>query len=262
MNGARHLFHGSGSLRTVKDHMGIPYVTAGQLNYAFGVLDILQEGNLLYANTEKSPSWLRVRGLQLPGLVTKKSFLLEKSISEKLSAVNNPQFSICPKRESNEEVIRRSDGWTEHIIYEHDKTTHITKNQKGEVMSTMVKERKKKGESIWDSIRESVWVSKVDDIQAGMKQPQDNKGKKPHITVEEKVRTDSQKFGMLDTVLHSPSYVAEKYARFRGFFRLGAKAMDKQEYLRNKFDRHLKRMLDPLQTKEEKKLWNTILYYR
>ena len=105
-------------------------------------------------------------------------------------------------------------------------------------------------------------VSKVDDIQAGMKQPQDNKGKKPHITVEEKVRTDSQKFGMLDTVLHSPSYVAEKYARFRGFFRLGAKAMDKQEYLRNKFDRHLKRMLDPLQTKEEKKLWNTILYYR
>ena len=105
-------------------------------------------------------------------------------------------------------------------------------------------------------------VSKVDDIQAGMKQPQDNKGKKPHITVEEKVRTDSQKFGMLDTVLHSPSYVAEKYARFRGFFRLGAKAMDKQEYLRNKFDRHLKRMLDPLQTKEEKKLWNEILYYR
>ena len=105
-------------------------------------------------------------------------------------------------------------------------------------------------------------VSKVDDIQAGMKQPQDNKGKKPHITVEEKVRTDSQKFGMLDTVLHSPSYVAEKYARFRGFFRLGAKAMDKQEYLRNKFDRHLKRMLDPLQTREEKGLWNTILYYR
>ena len=85
------------------------------------------QGNILYANTEKSPSWLRVRGLQLPGLVTKKSFLLEKSITEKLSAVNNPQFSIRPKRESNEEV-----------------------------MSKMVKERKKKGQSIWDSIRESV----------------------------------------------------------------------------------------------------------
>ena len=54
-------------LRNVKDHMGIPYVTAGQLNYAFGVLDILQEGNFLYANTEK------------------------------LSDVNDPQFSVRTK---------------------------------------------------------------------------------------------------------------------------------------------------------------------
>ena len=58
--------------------------------------------NLLYVNKEKSLGWVGEYGLQLPDLLTKQSSLLEKSISEKLKAVNNTpddaKYSIFSKK--------------------------------------------------------------------------------------------------------------------------------------------------------------------
>lgn len=58
--------------------------------------------NLLYVNKEKSLGWVGEYGLQLPDLLTKQSSLLEKSISEKLKAVNNApddaKYSIFSKK--------------------------------------------------------------------------------------------------------------------------------------------------------------------
>lgn len=44
--------------------------------------------NVLYANTEKSPAWLREFRLQLPSLVTKQSSSVENSITDKLGKSN------------------------------------------------------------------------------------------------------------------------------------------------------------------------------
>ncbi len=57
----------------------------------------IKNNNLLYANTEKSPEWLRGFRLQLPDLLTTQSFLLEKSIAKNKDAVKN--FSAKPSYE-------------------------------------------------------------------------------------------------------------------------------------------------------------------
>lgn len=92
---------------------------------------------------------------------------------------------------------------------------------------------------------------------AGLKKQNEKSDK---INVEKVKQTDAQRFGMMSDKLYSPSYIAEKFPKFKLFFKMADTAMHQQEKTRNHFNKGMKRVFDKLKDPTDKKLWQDALW--
>lgn len=111
----------------------------------------------------------------------------------------------------------------------------------------------KDSSDIYYSVREA-----VDNLTDNLKDMTGNK-QDERIEVREAKRNPDSKFGFLDSLIRSPGYLAEKYPKFKLFFKLADTAMQKQEELRSMFDRKLKRINDHMKNDSERSQWQEAL---
>lgn len=107
---------------------------------------------------------------------------------------------------------------------------------------------------VWD--RQSKIKPAVSDIKFSIQKANENLAK--NIEIREKRYGEG--FNLTESVLRSPSWIAEKFPKFKLFFEYANEAMQKQEYLRSWYDRTLKRIDKRLKDKENKKDYQELLW--
>ena len=104
------------------------------------------------------------------------------------------------------------------------------------------------------SVRASV-ENLAENLKAMISKKQDER-----IKVEEKSVKKKDTFGMNQLYRWSPSYIAEKFPVFKLFFKLADTAMQRQEYLRNMFNKALSnRVYNLLKNNQDKDDWGATL---
>lgn len=113
-------------------------------------------------------------------------------------------------------------------------------------------------------------VTKSDDVSYSIRTAAENLaenlsglgGKKQadeRIEVKGAKQSKSQQFGILEGIVRSPGWIAEKYPQFKAFFKMGDKAMQTQENVRGDFDRAMKRIYSTLKSDAEQQVWSNLL---
>lgn len=113
-------------------------------------------------------------------------------------------------------------------------------------------------------------VAKSDDVSYSIRTATENLaenlsglgGKKQadeRIEVKGAKQSKAQQFGILEGIVRSPGWIAEKYPQFKAFFKMGDKAMQTQENVRGDFDRAMKRIYSTLKSDAEQQVWSNLL---
>lgn len=113
-------------------------------------------------------------------------------------------------------------------------------------------------------------VAKSDDVSYSIRTATENLaenlsglgGKKQadeRIEVKGAKQSKAQQFGILEGIVRSPGWIAEKYPQFKAFFKMGDKAMQTQENVRGDFDRAMKRIYGTLKSDAEQQVWSNLL---
>lgn len=113
-------------------------------------------------------------------------------------------------------------------------------------------------------------VTKSDDISYSVRKATENlaknlrglAGKKQsdeRIEVKGAKQSKAQQFGIVESIVRSPGWIAEKYPQFKAFFKMGDKAMQTQENVRGDFDRAMKRIHSTLKSDAEQQVWSNLL---
>lgn len=109
-------------------------------------------------------------------------------------------------------------------------------------------------------------TSATDNVQYSVRTATENliknlKGNKElNDRIEVRAGKTYDKFNLLDNVLRSPSYLAQKFPKLKLFFKYSDEAMNEQEKIRGKFQRIMKRANDLVKNKEERSKWQELLW--
>lgn len=113
-------------------------------------------------------------------------------------------------------------------------------------------------------------VAKTDDISYSVRIATENLeknlrwlvGRKPadeRITVKSPAQSKAQHFGILEGIVRSPGWIAEKYPQFKAFFKMSDRAMQVQEEIRSYFDRAMNRIHSTLKSDSDQQAWSNLL---
>lgn len=113
-------------------------------------------------------------------------------------------------------------------------------------------------------------VAKTDDISYSIRTATESLeknlrglvGRKPadeRITVKSPAQSKAQHFGILEGIVRSPGWIAEKYPQFKAFFKMADKAMQTQENVRGDFDRAMNRIHSTLKSDADQQAWSNLL---